>query len=74
VSELRELAEGLQSFPERGSVPKELEATGSPEFRQLVRPPYRLFYAVTEHEVLILLIADGRRDMQTLLRQRLLSR
>lgn len=35
--------------------------------------PFRIIYRVSEDQVFIMLIADGRRDMETLLRQRLLG-
>lgn len=65
--------DSLETFPERGSVPGELEAIGVREFRQLVAPPYRLIYRVIVDHVFVLLIADGRRDFQALLERRLLS-
>ncbi len=71
--ELRELALSLKTFPERGNVPKELEDEGVQEFRQVVRSPHRIFYQFSEKAVAIVLIADGRRDMQALLRSRVLS-
>jgi toxin ParE1/3/4 len=74
LEKFRKLAESLREFPDRGNVPKELETVGVFEFRQLLSAPYRLFYNVQEAEVSILLVADGRRDMQSLLRKRLLSR
>lgn len=64
----------LERFPERGSVPQELEALGIREFRQLLLAPYRLIYRVAADTVYVLVIADGRRDMQTLLERRLLQR
>jgi len=67
-------AETLERFPERGGVPRELERLGIRTFRQLVHPPYRIVYRVIGQEVFVLLIADGRRDMQALLERRLLGR
>jgi toxin ParE1/3/4 len=64
----------LERYPERGSVPKELEALGVRDFRQILLDPYRLIYRVTARKVIILVIADGRRDMQALLERRLLGR
>ena len=72
VSELRKVAASLRQFPERGNVPKELDEVGIHEFRQLIRHPYRLFYHFADDTAAILLIADGRRDIATLLHQRLL--
>lgn len=64
----------LEQYPLRGGVPKELEALGIREFRQLVLPPWRVIYRVAGDKVFVLLIADGRRDMQALLERRLLGR
>lgn len=64
----------LERYPERGSIPKELEALGVRDFRQILLDPYRLIYRVTARKVVILVIADGRRDMQALLERRLLGR
>lgn len=65
--------ESLEDFPLRGAVPKELHALGIREFRQILLRQYRLIYRVTSTKVFILIIADGRRDMQTLLECRLLK-
>jgi toxin ParE1/3/4 len=64
--------ESLSSFPERGSQPKELRSVGITEFRQVFFKPYRVIYRIIETRVVIYLIADGRRDLQELLSQRLL--
>lgn len=65
--------ENLSQHPERGSYPKELAGLGIKEFRQTFFKPYRVIYRVTKSKVIIYLIADGRRDMQTLLARRLLG-
>jgi toxin ParE1/3/4 len=64
---------GLSKFPERGAYPKELLALGILEYREIFFKPYRIIYRVREKKVYILLIADGRRDMQKLLQRRLLE-
>jgi len=63
----------LAHFPERGSYPKELLALGIKEYRQTSFKPYRLIYRGLDRQVLIYLIVDGRRDMQSLLSRRLLA-
>jgi len=73
LQRLLEVAERLAAFPERGPHPKELQALGIREYRQAYFKPYRLIYRVIGKRVLIYLIADGRRDMQTLLARRLLG-
>jgi toxin ParE1/3/4 len=73
LDRLLKAAEGLAVFPERGSHPRELQALGIREYRQIFFKPYRLVYRIIGQQVFIVLIADGRRDMQTLLARRLLG-
>ena len=73
LDELMEVVESLSRFPERGSYPKELLSLGIKEYRQTIFKPYRVIYRVTGSQVIIYLIADGRRDMQSVLARRLLS-
>lgn len=55
-----------RNLPERGSAPDGLAAIGIREFCQTVLPPYRIFYRVIDTTIVILPIADGRRDMRSL--------
>lgn len=68
-----DVVETLERFPERGSHPRELLALGYEEYRQIIHKPWRIFYRIIGNRVYIALIADGRRDMRTLLAQRLLG-
>ena len=63
----------LSECPERGAYPKELLALGIREYREVFFKPYRIIYRVMDKNVYVLLIVDGRRDMQTLLQRRLLD-
>ncbi len=65
--------ERLARFPERGAWPKELLALGIREYRQTFIRPYRVIYRVLGKRVFVYLIADGRREMQSLLARRLLG-
>lgn len=73
LDHLMDMAQSLSRFPERGSHPKELIGLGIKEYRQIFFKPYRVIYRVMERQVLIYLIVDGRRDMQSLLARRLLG-
>ena len=64
----------LESIPERGPIPAELAALGLFDYRQHLNWPYRLIYRVFGVSVCVSVIADGRRDMQSLLERRLLGR
>jgi toxin ParE1/3/4 len=73
LDQLMRAADSLAHFPERGTRPKELVALGIDEFRQTAFKPYRLIYRVHAKKVIIMLIVDGRRDLQSVLARRLLS-
>jgi toxin ParE1/3/4 len=63
----------LADFSLRGEVPQEFLGLGVRDFRQVHCKPYRMIYRVIESTVYVLVVADGRRDMQTLLQRRLLG-
>ena len=63
----------LSQSPQRGAYPRELLALGMREYRELFFKPYRIICRVVGRNVYVLLIADGRRDFQTLLQRRLLE-
>jgi toxin ParE1/3/4 len=63
----------LSEYPDRGVYPKELLNLGIQEYREIFFKPYRIIYRINKMKVYILLIADGRRDMQSLLQRRLLE-
>ncbi|MCR9297239.1 MAG: type II toxin-antitoxin system RelE/ParE family toxin [bacterium] len=73
LDQLMAVVDSLSRFPERGSYPKELVALGIKEYRQTSFKPYRVIYRVIDSQVVIYLIADGRRDMQSVLARRLLG-
>lgn len=66
------LAGRLAILAERGAVPKELEALGIREYRQVMLGVYRVIYRLVDDRVIVYVVADGRRDMQSLLERRLL--
>lgn len=73
LDRLLEVVESLSTFPERGAYPKELVALGIRDYRQAAFKPYRVIYRVMAQKVYIYVIADGRRDMQSLLARHLLG-
>jgi toxin ParE1/3/4 len=63
----------LSESPERGNRPRELLALGVGDYRQVFFKPYRIIYTIRRKNVYVMLIADGRRDMESLLQSRLLA-
>ncbi|MBL8512961.1 MAG: type II toxin-antitoxin system RelE/ParE family toxin [Betaproteobacteria bacterium] len=72
LGNLRGVVNKQAMFPKRGALPAELLALGIREYRQVFFKPYRVIYRVFGKRVIVMLIADGRRDMVTVLAERLL--
>ncbi len=72
LEQIEKAFSSLSEHLERGNYPAELLDIGIREYREIFSRPYRIVYRVMENNVYVLLIADGRRDMQTLLQRRLL--
>jgi toxin ParE1/3/4 len=73
LDQLTRVLDGLSALPLRGSYPKELAALGIKEYRQVLFKPYRVIYRVADAQVIVYLVVDGRRDMQSVLALRLLG-
>lgn len=73
LDQLWESAESIAAVPHRGSRPKELPLELEAEYRQVFFKPYRVIYEVKRDEVVIHLVMDGRRSLQSLLRRRLIG-
>ena len=74
LDKVLETCHTLALQPERGAYPAELAALGIRRYRQVFFKPYRVIYRVDGDQVAVLLIADGRRNLKTLLERRLLGR
>lgn len=73
LEQIEKVFSSLSEFPERGAYPKELLALGIREYREIFFKPYRIIYRIMGNNVYVLLIVDGRRDMQSLLQRRMLN-
>ena len=73
MAKIGQAIDRLEAFPNRGSHPKELAENGVLDFRETFFKPYRILYRVVDDKVVVVLVADGRRDMRTLLARRLLG-
>ena len=69
---IRQACERLSQMPERGHVPPELTRAENYEYRQIIVEPYRVIYQVVESSVFIFGIIHGRRNVEEVLKQRLL--
>ena len=73
LDNLELMISSLANLPNRGSCVKELEFLGIKSVREIYYKPYRIIYEVETDAVHIFCIADGRRDMVSLLEKRILG-
>jgi toxin ParE1/3/4 len=73
LDRLAQATDALRTSPDRGSYVNELRSLGISEYRQIFFKPYRLIYRVHAQQVVVYVVADGRRDMGSLLARRLLG-
>jgi toxin ParE1/3/4 len=71
LDRLIKATEALRTSPDRGTYVNELRSLGISEYRQIFFKPCRLIYRVHAKQVIIYVISDGRRDMESLLARRL---
>ena len=73
LDRIEEAFTSLSESPNRGVYPRELIELGIKEYRQILFKPFRIIYTIKEKMVYVVLITDGRRDMQALLQRRILE-
>lgn len=74
LDRLEARAASLDQFPGRGRISPEVRHLGITSIRELIENPWRIVYEYSgqEREVLIVGVFDGRRDLQSVLLERLL--
>lgn len=70
---LRERIASLKTYPRRCRHVPELKAIGLSEYRELIAPPYRIFFRLVNCQATLLGVLDGRRDLEAILVQRALE-
>jgi toxin ParE1/3/4 len=73
LKQIEEVVLTLSDLPDSGTYPKELSTLGIREYREVFFKPYRIICRTLGNNVYVYVVADGRRDMQTLLNRRLLG-
>jgi len=69
---LRRTCLKLRKLPLRGKIPTELFEIGVTGFRELHYKLYRIIYSLESTTVCVHCVLDGRRDIQTILQERVL--
>ena len=73
LDQIQARIDSLKDQPARGAAPLELRNIDIDKYREVFFKPYRIIYRVVAEKVYVMVITDGRRDMQALLQRRLLQ-
>ena len=68
---IKKMASNLYSLPERGRVVPELQDQAILIYREIVIPPWRIIYRISENDVYVLTVLDARRNVEDILLKRL---
>ena len=62
----------LKLFPQQGRIVPELKQQGILHYRELIVPPWRVIYRLTDHQVYVLSVIDARHNIEDILLDRLI--
>lgn len=74
LDRVKQQAETLEEYPERGRVVPELASQGIYNYREKIVPPWRLIYRIADKRVYVLAVVDSRRNLEDVLLERLVKR
>lgn len=72
-SELREKSNSLYFFPNKGKIVPELQNIGIIKYRELIHKRWKVICKIEETKVIILVVADSSRDLESILFLRLIK-
>jgi plasmid stabilization system protein ParE len=70
--EIKEKAHSLNQLPERGRIVPELKEQGVILYRELIVPPWRIIYRISEKKVYVFSVIDSRQDVEDILLKKLI--
>lgn len=71
LDRLEQRAQALRRAAERGRGVPELQVVDVLQYRELIERPWRIIYRIEPDQVIVLAVLDGRRDLGSLLLERL---
>jgi len=72
LTTLKTKADTLTSFPNRGRIVPELQHVGVSSYKELIVKRWRIIYRIDKQTVFVLAVMDSRRDLASILLERLL--
>lgn len=74
LEKIKARASSLYSLPQRGRIVPELMQQGILQYRELVIPPWRLIYRISDSIVYVLSVIDSRQNVEDILLNRLVRK
>lgn len=68
---IKESAQSLETFSERGRIVPELQSIGVLSYRELICIRWRLVYRINKEEVYVMMLIDSRQSAEDILFKRL---
>ena len=73
LKKIKQKASSLYTLPERGRIVPELQAQGILIYREIIIPPWRIIYRISERKVYVLSVLDARQNVEDILLKRLID-
>ncbi|MCK5154279.1 MAG: type II toxin-antitoxin system RelE/ParE family toxin [Spirochaetales bacterium] len=73
IQNIKEKIYKLKNYPKIGIIPPELDRIMIYDYREVHSVPYRIIYQLLDNKIYIHCILDSRRDLRSLLIERLLQ-
>ena len=70
LGNIKQKASALTAMPDRGRIVPELKDQGIPIYREILVPPWRIIYRVSDSTVFVLSVIDSRRNVEDILLNR----
>ena len=72
LEKVKQKASSLYILPERGRIVPELQDQGILLYRELIVPPWRIIYRISEMKVYVLSVLDAMQNVEDILLKRLI--
>jgi len=70
IGKIKQKASGLYTLPDRGRIIPELKEQGIHIYREIIVPPWRIIYRISDTTVVVLSVIDSRRNVEDILLNR----
>ncbi len=74
LKKIKNKVSNLDNFPQRGRIVPELKEQGISQYRELIIPPWRIIYRISDSNVYVLSVIDSRQNLEDILLYRLVRK